>query len=120
MNASNSSGEVGVGVAPCVSMRSLMSGRLRTRTTSRLARLVTGRGVFADASSPYHWSYSNPGIPPSATVGRSGNIGERCAVLTASASTLPALTSPCETSTGENVNWTRPVMASFSDSTAPL
>src|SRR5688572_7807779 len=99
MNRSNSSGVVGVGVAPWVSRRSLMSGRFRIRTISLLTVLTIGRGVLAEASSPYHWSYSKPGNPASATVGTLGNIGERLAVLTASTTTLPALACPAATRT---------------------
>ena len=47
----------------------------------RLRRLSASshRGVFAGARTPYQLVTSYPGTPPSATVGMSGNAGERFA-----------------------------------------
>ena len=55
-------------------------------------RLTISLGVAAGARIPNHATVSYPGNPDSATVGTSGNRGERLRVVTASARSLPAFT----------------------------
>ena len=50
----------------------------------------TLRGVPAVARTPYHASAANPGKPCSATVGTSGNAGERFGPVVAMACKRPA------------------------------
>ena len=69
------------------------SGMLSAFTISALSRLTISGGVPAGANTPCHEPTSKPGNPDSASVGTSGAIDERLAVVTASARSLPALAS---------------------------
>ena len=61
------------------------------RTTSFCNRSTIGFGVPAGATSPFKSSDSWPGKPDSVVVGTSGKSGERLALVTASARSLPSL-----------------------------
>src|SRR5471030_2764711 len=84
MYCANCSGVSPTGSAPCAIRRSLTSGNARMRTIPRLSAATTSRGVRAGAANPNKPAASKPGND-SATVGNSGNCGERFAVVTATA-----------------------------------
>ncbi len=80
------------GVAPWAIRACCMSGSATTSRTSAETRSSSACGVPAGASSATHEPDSALGTPSSANVGTSGMAGERCALVTARARSLPALT----------------------------
>src|SRR6267378_4166168 len=58
-------------------MRFCTSGDLSAAMISMYNLATTSFGVPAGAKTPYHVDISNPGKPASASVGTSGNSGER-------------------------------------------
>src|SRR5262245_15944690 len=94
MVAAYSSGVVGRGSVPSLAMRSMVSGAASASRSAVLSLAMIGAGVPAGATIPYCSTTSKPGRAASATVGTSGKAGERLALVTASARTLPSRTSP--------------------------
>src|SRR2546425_1669190 len=70
---------------PSASNRALTTGSASAATVSVLIFCTISGGVLTGTNNPYHEDTSNPGSPDSATVGNSGEMVERCALVTASA-----------------------------------
>src|SRR5712671_7434651 len=84
---SNSAGDIGVGKLPRSARRALMVGSARAAFISLLSLSTISAGVFLGAPMPCHVLASKPGTD-SPTVGTSGSVSERRAVVTANARTL--------------------------------
>src|SRR5262249_55543205 len=80
---------------PRSTMRAFIRGSARAALISLLSLSITTTEVFLGAPMPYHKLASKPG-KNSATVGMSGSASERVAVVSDSASGLPALSSSTE------------------------
>ncbi len=92
MKAPNCSGVSDAASTPSSPKRVLMSGIAATFAIAADNLLTTSAGVPAGASRPHHVLMSKSLSPPaSAMVGSSGMTGVRCALVTASALSLPAL-----------------------------
>ncbi len=91
--AAKSSGESATISAPSAPSFSRTSGSARIFTISVFSRFTIAGGVPAGAKTPCHEPTSKPGSPDSVSVGTSGAISDRFAVVTASALSLPALAS---------------------------
>ena len=76
-------------------------------------------GVLTGTKKPYHDITSKPGSPDSATVGNSGALGKRSALLTPSARTLPARTCGMVAPAVLNIMVMRPGIRSFIAGPAP-
>src|SRR3977135_2307230 len=77
-------------------------------------------GVLAGANRPYQLPAAEPGTPASATVGRSGNAGERSADVTASARNCPPAISDAALATVVNISSILPPIRSVMAGAAPL
>ena len=119
-NASNCSGVVGAGSAPCAFNLSLASSDPSHRTISALSLRTISGGVPAGTKIPYHVEMSNPGTPTSAIVGKSGASDERFAVVTANAFSLPAFICAIELARLSNMNCTCPPSRSCIAGAPPL
>src|SRR4051794_12334153 len=96
MYAENCSGVEPTGLKPCSFRRSLASFDRTALFTSAAMRVESSRGIFAGPQRPYQDSISKPGSADSATVGVSGIIGRRSALVTARRRSLPDLASGYE------------------------
>src|SRR5262249_33743182 len=90
MKFAKSPGEPGRTMPPSSVSRALKGGSARLALISTLSLSTITAGVFFGAPTPNHWLASKPGTK-SLRVGRSGNISERLAVVTASARSLSTL-----------------------------
>ena len=77
-------------------------------------------GVPAGATMPVSVSLSSPGTPASAMVGTSGSAGERWALITASARSLPSLMVLMAGGSAVNAIGVWPPMVEWIASAAPL
>ena len=77
-------------------------------------------GVLPGASTPHQVPTSKPGRPASATVGVSGNSGERRALVTASSGSLPSRTWARMVGTVAKNRSTRPASSSTVAGPLPL
>src|SRR5215471_3379906 len=91
MNLPKSAGEPARDAVPKSASRAFMSGSARATFISLFSLSTISRGVFFGAATPNQLLASKPGRN-SLTVGTSGRISERVAVVTANARSLPALT----------------------------
>jgi hypothetical protein len=89
MNLPKSAGEVGNTVLPKSANRALNLGSKRPALTSLLSCSTMSAGVFLGAPTPCHVLASKPG-KKSPTVGMSGSISVRVAVVVARARSLSA------------------------------
>src|SRR5262249_24432690 len=103
MNFPKSPSEPASGTAPKSASRALMSGSARAAFISLFSFSMISGGVFLGATTPNQLLASKPGRN-SLTVGTSGRIFERSAVVTANARSLPALT--CAMDDGVSANST--------------
>src|SRR5712692_5737045 len=87
---------------------------------SALSRSTSGAGVAAGTTTPCQVIASKPGTPASETVGSSGTVPERCAVVTASARSRPALIYGITEAEVANMSCACPAITSVSASCAPL
>src|SRR5579859_2229462 len=108
MNAANASGVIGAGSPPTLRSDAATSGDSKMRFTSAAILSTIGRGVPAGANRPCHPVTENR-FSVSPTVGRSGALGSRSALVTASARMRP------DCACGYSV-----VMLSMAKSTLPL
>ena len=76
-------------------------------------------GVLAGTRNAYQDETSKPGTPDSATVGNSGAVGKRLAVVTASPRNCPDLACCSTPAMVLNMTSTRPGMTSFKASATP-
>ena len=106
--------------APSDSRRSRRSGMRSTRTMSALSRSIVAAGVAAGTTTPCQVIASKPGTPASEIVGSSGTVAERCAPVTASARSLPALIYGIAEAEVANISWACPAITSVSAGCAPL
>ena len=109
-----------MGSAPCNSRRSLTSGRLMMRTTSRLILLMMSFGVPAGANKASQEMDSYSGTPDSATVATLGEASERFALVTASARRRPDFTCGRVSSTVAKDTGTWPASRSATAGPPPL
>src|SRR4051812_10187924 len=105
---------------PWLTSRSRTSGRASTLMISACRREMTGRGVFAGATTPYQLPASYPGRPDSATVGRSGMKAERALLVTAIARRRPPFTKGTTDNAVLNATARRPALKSVSPGPLPL
>ncbi len=89
MNWPNCSGLLGAGSAISNAKRDFTSGLCRAWVNAVLSLRTVSAGVAAGTTRPHQVSMLKPGRV-SATVGTSGMVAVRCAVVTASALSLPA------------------------------
>src|SRR3546814_5350802 len=92
MKAPNSAGVVFSPTAPRPAKAFCTSGLSCALTITALSFSITSGGVPAGAIRPNHDDTSNLSKPDSSMVGRSGAVGERLAVVTARARSLPPFT----------------------------
>src|SRR5262245_56623511 len=118
MNVLKSADEPAITVPPKLASCALILGSASPALISRFSLSMIGAGVLRGAARPFHVLASEPGtISP--TVGTSGRISDRVAVLTASACSLPVLTYSIEDGIGSNVTCTRPPIRSASAGGTP-
>ena len=100
--------------------RSLMSAVASALTDSALSLAMISFGVPFGATNPNHDCTSKPATPASPIVGTSGAEGERCALVTANARSLPAFT--CGNAEGmlSNITCTCPPIISVIAGALPL
>jgi hypothetical protein len=79
-----------------------------------------GAGVAAGTTMPCQVIASNPGMPVSAIVGRSGKDGERLPEVTASARRRPVRTCCMTDAAVANMNCTWPLTRSITAGPPPL
>src|SRR6516162_5511289 len=113
-----SAGEPGRAVAPNSANRAFILGSARAALISLLSLSTISAGVLFGAPTPVQKLDSYPGTN-SATVGISGNTGERVAVVTASARSLPPLTYSIDEDMVANMTCTCPPSRSTSAGPAP-
>src|SRR6516164_4378749 len=113
-----SADEPGRAVAPNSANRAFILGSARAALISLLSLSTISAGVLFDAPTPVQKLDSYPGTN-SATVGMSGNTGERVAVVTASARSLPPLTYSIDEDMVANMTCTCPPSRSTSAGPAP-
>src|SRR5215468_430069 len=118
MNFPKSAGELGSAVAPKSANRAFILGSARAALISLLSLSTISAGVLFGAPTPVQKLDSYPGTN-SATVGMSGNTGERVAVVTASARSLPPLTYSIDEDMVANMTCTGPPSRSTSAGPAP-
>src|SRR5437016_677786 len=80
-----------IGSRPCAISFSRTSGEFTAFTISAFSRSTIALGVASGSTNDAQVRHSNPGTPASATVGTSGNSGERTALGTPSARMRPSL-----------------------------
>src|SRR6266852_4325361 len=97
-----------------------MSGNAATPFSSALSLVTIGFRVPAGAVIMPQPATSNPGTPDSAIVTISGADGERAAVVTPSARTLPSRISGSDGTGSENNKGTWPATTSVSAGALPL
>ncbi len=102
-SAENSSGVSPEGSVPWFTNEVLKSAEAVARRISPLSRETISLGVPAGANTPYHDTASYPGNPDSATVGTSGAIAVRAALVTASARSFPELIAEAAPKSGVTV-----------------
>ena len=105
---------------PWAAIFSLVSGAFRPRTASALSLTMISRGVALGANRPNQLNASNPGSPDSDTVGNSGAVGTRCALVTAMPRSLPSRASGSPTGRLENTSEMWPPIASEIAGPSPL
>src|SRR5215471_19208570 len=113
-----SADEPGRAVAPNSANRAFILGSARAALISLLSLSTISAGVLFGAPTPVQKLDSYPGTN-SATVGMSGNTGERVAVVTASARSLPLLTYSIDEDMVANMTCTCPPSRSTSAGPAP-
>src|SRR5262249_13396464 len=113
-----SADEPGRAVAPNSANRAFILGSARAALISLLSLSTISAGVLFGAPTPVQNLDSYPGTN-SATVGMSGNTGERVAVVTASARSLPPLTYSIDEDIVANMTCTCPLSRSTSAGPAP-
>jgi hypothetical protein len=91
MSAANASGVDGFTSKLEASSFCLTSGAVAAYVASACHLSMMARGVRAGARMPWKKAVSPSGMPTSRTVGTSGTIGVRFALVTMSARTLPSL-----------------------------
>src|SRR6185369_17221037 len=87
----NCSGFPPAGTPPSADMRAFTSDASKIRLHSAFSRLTNSGDVRTGTRTPTQEVTSYPGSPDSAIVGSSGVNGDRCALVTGSALTRPAL-----------------------------
>ena len=107
------------GSRPSVFNFSATSGSLKMRWISPLIFRAMSRGVFAGANTANHVVASKPGTV-SATVGISGALDERFAVVTAIARILPSRAIGSADGMVSNINWICPPTRSGIANCRPL
>ena len=105
MNLPKSAGEPASGAAPKSASRAFMSGSARAKLISLFSLSMISGGVFFGAATPNQLLASKLGRN-SLTVGTSGRISERSAVVTANARNLPALTCSMDDGVSANITCT--------------
>src|SRR5215831_2253307 len=91
-NAAKSAGAPSLATALIFSRLVLASADLSPSLMAALSRVTIFAGVPAGATTPVQASMTKSGKPLSASVGTSGNSGQRVALATASARRRPSLT----------------------------
>src|SRR5262249_5679183 len=91
MNLAKSADEPGSTIPPMAAIFAATLGSARPALISRLSSSMIALGVHVGAPKPAQALVSKPGTK-SATVGTSGNAGQRVVDVTPSARSLPALT----------------------------
>ena len=120
MNLPNWAGESGAVSAPSRASLALTSVSVSARAISALSLATMSGGVAAGTSTPNQVLISKSRTPDSATVGTSGVAGERFAVDTAIARSLPALTCGIAGGMPEKNITTCPPSRSVNAGAAPL
>ena len=115
---SKSAGDIGAGALPRFARRALILGSASATLISRLSLPTISAGVFLGAPMPCQVLASKPGTN-SPTAGTSGSASERCAEVTASARTLPALMVAIDSGNGLNMTCTCPPIRSMSAGAPP-
>src|SRR5688572_17804655 len=115
----SSSGVLAMPSMPWAANRCFMSAPLSALCRLDCSFVTMPLGVFAGATRAYHPDVSYLS-PLSATVGRSGRSGDRFAVLTASARSLPAFTWGSAADTPLNMASTSPLRSAVVPGPAPL
>src|SRR5262249_33824622 len=88
-SAANPSGvELSI-TTPSGSNLALTAGSDKALTVAAFSLAMISGGVLAGTNSPYQDDTSKPGTPDSAIVGRSGKVGKRFSVVTASPGSCP-------------------------------
>src|SRR5262245_4574945 len=111
MSLPKSAGEPGSTAPPRSASRTLIMGSARAALTSLLSLSTISAGVPFGAPNPNHWLVSKPGRN-SLTVGMSGSISQRVALVTANARSFPALMYPTESAGPVNMTCTCPPIRS--------
>src|ERR1700733_4174261 len=99
MKLLKSAGDIGIGVLPRAARRCTIVGSWRPALICAFSLVTISPGVLVGAPTPCHVLASKPGTD-SPTVGTSGSAAERCAVVTASGRTWPALIAARDSGSG--------------------
>ena len=99
---------VGAGSAPSSASLRFTSSRVSARPTSAEMRAARLAGIAAGAKTPNQATELKPGKPVSATVGMSGNSGERSRPVVPIGRKVPAGRWPTTTGAGANIMSMRP------------
>ena len=116
--AASSAGVEPMAMTPTCSSLLLIAGSRRIAIVSACSFLTISAGVLTGTRNAYHDETSKPGTK-SATVGNSGAVGKRLAVVTASPRNCPDLACCSTPAMVLNMTSTRPGMTSFKASATP-